>query len=492
MKNSFAKLIVILIATMPFLSCKKELNQEPVSSISAASFWKTENDATGALYGMYARFRNVTNTNLYLWGEARSQDMKQSIGNDFARIRIFDNTLDPTDAGPDWRTLYTVISDANLILQNVPKITFTKESDKNRILAQAYSMRAYCYFVIVRTWGAAPIVTEPTLSYDPDKLYKERSSVEDVFTLIKKDITNAMGLFPDNNFGSMRSMWSKPGLNALKGDVYLWTGKKLGGGPADFTIALAAFNEVAGSNVDLLPTFKNIFDYGNKNNKEIIMASNFTLNETTSTFMVNLGTGRLPTDVSPATVNEIGISGGTAYWSLTDNTRSLFNSDDQRKDASYIDIYRRNPVTGLYTVFYLAAQRKFLGVADAGQQQFLSDVILYRYGGVLLLKAETENALNMDPTITINKVRMRAYQANYPAHAFVSGSKQYNDSIILDERLRETLFEGTYWWDIIRNDKATVRVPYFQANPTKTYKYLWPLSLEILSLEPKATQNAGY
>ncbi len=492
MKKTYVRLIVITIALFAFISCKKELNQEPVSSISASSFWKTENDATRALYGMYARLRNVTSTNLFLWGEARSQDLKQSIGNDFPNVRTFDNTLDATAAGPDWNTLYTVISDANLILANVPQIQFVVEANKNNILAQAYTMRAFCYFVIVRTWGSAPIVTEPTFSYDPTKIYKERSSVEDVFKLIKLDITAATGLFPTNNFATQRSLWSKPGLSALKGDVYLWTGKKLNGGAADFQTALDAFNAVDASNVALLPSFKDIFDYNNKNNKEIIVSNNFSLIESGGTFMVNLGTGILPTDVPQSTKDSIGISGGTAYWTVTDQTRLLFNVDDQRKKATFIEVYRKNSSTGLYTILYVVAQRKFLGVADAGTQKFLSDVILYRYGGVLLLKAEAENALNLDPSNTINKIRIRAYGANYPSHVFVSGTKAYNDSIILDERLQETLYEGTYWWDVIRNDKAKERVAYFKSNPTQTYRYLWPLSLTILSLEPKATQNPGY
>lgn len=492
MQKTYARLIILSMAFLSFLSCKKELQQEPVSSISATSFWKTENDATGALYGMYARFRNVTGTNLFLWGEARSMVLKQSIGNDFANVRIFDNTLDATAAGPEWGTLYTVISDANLILENVPKIQFIVEANKNNILAQAYTMRAYCYFVIVRTWGKAPIVTEPTLSYDPAVIYKERSSVEDVFKLIKQDITTATGLYPNNNFATQRSLWSKPGLSALKGDVYLWTGKKLNGGTADFQTALEAFNNVDVSNVLLLPNFKDIFDYNNKNNKEIIVSDNFSLNESGGTFMVNLGTGTLPTDVPQSTKDSVGISGGSAYWTVTDQTRSLFNVDDQRKKATFIEVYRKNTTTGLYTNLYVVAQRKFLGVADAGTQKFLSDVILYRYGGVLLLKAETENALGLDPSTSINKVRTRAYQTNYPRYVFVSGSKAYNDSIILNERLQETLYEGTYWWDILRNDKATVRIPYFQSRPADTYKYLWPLSLNVLSLEPKASQNPGY
>src|SRR5690606_23486207 len=119
-----------------------------VSSISGGSFWKTEDDANGALRGMYIRFRNVSASNLYIWGESRSMILKQSVGNDFTNIRFFNNTLDATVAGPDWSSVYRVVNDANLILKYLPGINFKSESTKNRLMAEAYTMRAYCYFIM--------------------------------------------------------------------------------------------------------------------------------------------------------------------------------------------------------------------------------------------------------------------------------------------------------------------------------------------------------
>ncbi|MFN3379523.1 MAG: RagB/SusD family nutrient uptake outer membrane protein, partial [Runella zeae] len=92
----------------------------------------------------------------------------------------------------------------------------------------------------------------PTVQFDPASIQKERSSVADVFKLIKDDIDKGIALFPDNTFPTGRNVWSKPALNALKGDVYLWTAKKLGGGNADLTKALEALNQVKTSDVTLL------------------------------------------------------------------------------------------------------------------------------------------------------------------------------------------------------------------------------------------------
>ncbi len=488
--------LTIYIALIGFIGagCTKTLELEPISTISTASFWKTEDDANGALRGMYIRLRGVTAANLYLWGEARSQNMKQSVGNDFANLRTFNNTLDPTAAGPDWSTVYRVVNDANLIIKYLPNIDFKTDESRNSALAEAYAMRAYCYFIMARTWGGVPLVIAPTEGYDPDVIYKERTPVSDIFTQIKDDIAQAAGLFATNAFIQGRNRWSKPALNALKGDVYLWTAKRMNGGNEDLTTALTALNDVDGADVALLDDFEQVFEYGNKGNREILMASNFQQFESGATFMSNMYIDAYPPNSDPAAVEIIGALGGGGgnYWTLTDETRNKFKTNDSRRTATYTELYSFEESTGDYTKFYGCIQRKFNGFVDAGARLFMDDVVLYRYADVLLMKAEAQNALGQDPSDAINAVRERAFGSDFSGNEFVSGSKEDNDSAILEERLLELLYEGKYWWDILRFDKAPELIPYFQDNPTHTYKYVWPLSLSILSTEPKAVQNPGY
>lgn len=491
MKNFTYLLYFILLVVLP-VSCTRNLELEPISTISTASFWKTEDDANGALRGMYIRLRGVTATNLYLWGEARSQNLKQSVGNDFNNLRIYNNTLDPTVAGPDWSSVYRVVNDANLILKYLPGIPFNADANRNRLLAEAFAMRAYCYFVMARTWGALPLVLQPTEGYDPAVLYRERSGINEVFAQIRNDIEQALSLFADNNFQTGRNRWSKPAVNALKGDVFLWTAKKLNGGNNDLNTALAALNEVSKSDVQLLPAFESVFDYTNKGNREILMANNFQQFETGGTFMANMYIDAYPPNADPVAKAIIGTIGGGNYWTLSDDTRSRFSNEDTRKEATYTELYSVDPVSGARTNFYGCIQRKFNGMVDAGARLFIDDVILYRYADVLLLKAEAQNALGQDPADAINEVRKRAYGDRFGAHTFITGSKEANDDAILEERLLELLYEGKYWWDVLRFDKAAALIPYFKANPGHTYKYVWPLSLGILSSEPRVQQNPGY
>ncbi|OJY80987.1 MAG: RagB/SusD family nutrient uptake outer membrane protein [Sphingobacteriales bacterium 40-81] len=483
----FSALIVLLGA-----GCTKTLELEPVSSISTASFWKTEDDANGALRGMYIRLRAVTASNLFLWGEARSQNMKQSVGYDGGNWNIFYNELNSTNAGRNWSEVYRVINDANLILKYLPNIPFKTDATKNSLLAETYTMRAYCYFIMGKTWGDLPLVIEPTEGYNPDVIYREKTPVAAIFTQIKSDISQALSLFPDNSFLAGRNRWSKPALNALKGDVFLWTAKKMNGGNSDLTEALSALNDVDAADVQLLDNFERVFDYDNKGNKEVLMANNFQLNESVSTLMANMYIDAYPPNSDPAAMAIIGAVGGASYWTLTDDTRSKFTSGDQRKELSFTELYSFEESTSDYTKFYGCIQRKFNGMINGGLRVFIDDVILYRYADVLLMKAEAQNALSQDPSAAINAVRKRAFGSNFVGNEFVAGSKDDNDNAILEERLLEFLYEGKYWWDILRFDKASELIPYFQDNPSHTYKYLWPISLDILSAEPKVIQNPGY
>ena len=111
--------------------------------------------------------------------------------------------------GPSWQGLYSVVNAANLILTKVPEITFSSEDTRKLLLAQAHAMRAYVYFTMARIWGGVPIRTEPMEKYDASTVHKARATLEEVFTLIKDDLKDALELFPSDAFETGRNHWSK-------------------------------------------------------------------------------------------------------------------------------------------------------------------------------------------------------------------------------------------------------------------------------------------
>lgn len=490
MKKIFIAFAGLLSALIP-VSCTEDLTLAPVSQITNASFWQSREDAEGALNGMYVRMRTQAN-NLFVWGEGRSEIWVQNFGFDpSTAFYVFKNDLSRINAGPDWTTMYSVVHDANLILKYVPQISFTSEAEKNSILAQAHAMRAFTYFTMTKTWGDLILIEDPTEGFDPSTIYRERSSQAEVFQLIKSDIESALSLFPDNTFPSGRNRWSAPAVNALKADVYLWTAKRMNGGTADLNTVLSAISEVENGDVELLPEFSDVFGFTNKGNKEIIMAIRFEEGES-STRLVYGGVTGINAPVSPYTEQSVidkiaPFTGKDPYWQISTLVTDQFNDDDTRKDATFIEVYEtRNSVTSfLYNV-----DTKWSGVISGGVRQMYDDYILYRYADVVLMKAEAKNALQQDPTEEINKIRERAYGDAFTDHVFVSGSQAENDEAILQERLFEFVSEGKRWWDLVRFGKAFEKVP-LMAGKTEEH-LLFPINLNILTLEPLIDQNPGY
>lgn len=492
MKNSIKKLLYIIFPIIFLMSCTENLTLEPVSLITNASFWKSKDEADGALNGMYVRMRSQSNSNLFTWGEARSEIWTQNFGFDASiNFSSFANDLTRVNPGPDWTGMYSVIHDANLILKYVPTIDFVNTSEKDLILAQAYSMRAFAYFTMTKVWGDLILIEEPTEGFDPQTIFRERSPQSEVFTLIKSDIDNALSLYPNNNFPEGRNKWSKPATNALKADVYIWTGKLLNGGDGDFNTALAAISEVENSQVELLPEYTDVFDFNNKGNNEIIMAVRYEVGES-STRTVYGGITSINAPSFPFTDQETidkvsPFEGKNVHWQITQEVAGQFNDDDSRKEGNFIEVYQtRDGVTS----FMYNTDLKWQGTLVGGVRQIFDDFIIYRYADIVLLKAEAKNALNQDPSAEMNLIRQRAYGDHFSDYIFESGSKEENDVAILQERLFELMHEGKRWWDLVRFGKALEKVPALSGADNNSL--LFPIGENILSLEPLVEQNPGY
>ena len=488
--KAFKRICMFFLAVL-LPGCDSLIDLNPESSISVNSFWKTEEDAQGGLVGMYNQFREFTRANLILLGEARSETMGNGLANADFRIKYFENTLSETNADLGWQQLYRIVNYANLVLKYVPDISFKNESTKQATLAQAYAMRAYVYFVMARTWGALPLLTDPVEGYDPVTTFQTRVPVEEVFSLIESDIDKAYGMFPDNKYGSGRKFWSKPALDMLKAEVYLWTARRMNGGNQDLNKALEALNEAGQSDVALLDDFSKIFSYDNKGNKEVILASRFADLEAGNNYFADMYI--VSTDLNPSmgtqALQTVGVGGGNNWWAPTALVRNQFASEDQRRNASFIELYNdKNGAKSYVTSVVLKGK----GFVDGGIRKFLDDVIIYRYADLLLMKAEVKNALGQDPSPEINQVRRRAYGNTFEQFRFVNGTKEANDEAILKERLLEFAFEGKRWWDLVRFGKAFEKVPSLKGRQNDQYLLLWPIPLQTLSLNSKLVQNPGY
>lgn len=505
------KNIIIIAAAwgMMFIinSCSNKLDLAPVSSISDANFWKTADQFDAFVSGISIAFRNGT-YEFELLGELRADVFGTDPGSSSAFTgeatqgieHLWNNTLDGNNPGvSDFGGFYFNINQINLLISKLNSTDIVSPENKSYYLGMAYGMRAFYYFQLLKSWGEVIIQTEPTTSIDISDLKKPASGTDSVMALIKSDIDKSVQSFGDDySFRNQKSYWSKAATLMLKAHVYLWTAHR-SGGTADAQTALNALNDIQTHipSLRLLPDFADVFAYDNKGNDEIIFSIHNELNESTLPFA---GTFEPQTSLIIAYYDSVENRkfnvtddnwGGLLRAPIEISTFRRFNDKDSRKWASITAAYTKE--NGQYEIAGCFVS-KYKGEQNAGSRVYTNDYPIYRYAGLLLLKAEAEVILGQDPSKEINLVRARAYGSDYDPNTLGYPNQPIDsdpEEAILQERYFEFIFEGKRWYDLRRMGDQYV-YKYTSVEPSESYKLLWPIDRNTLTNNPALEQNPGY
>lgn len=126
------------------------------------------------------------------------------------------------------------------MIAKTTETTILTEATQNYYLGEAYGMRAYLYFHLLRSWGDVVLYLDYTegQNLDLSNITKGVSPATEVMEQIKKDIQASENAFgSDYSFKLGRHFWSAAATQMLKGEVYLWSGRQMNGGNSDYTIA---------------------------------------------------------------------------------------------------------------------------------------------------------------------------------------------------------------------------------------------------------------
>ncbi|MGV8814543.1 MAG: RagB/SusD family nutrient uptake outer membrane protein [Gelidibacter sp.] len=498
------KYIYLLITVLVLSACSNELDSKSPSELTVQGFWNSEEGAKAAHTGLYANIR-ASAQNLWLLGEMRSDIWGGRTYESPASENLIESNITIATAPFNgWADLYVRIYRVNDFIVNLPNVPFTKESEKAHLLGQAYGLRAFYYYTLLKTWGDVPIILEPLTDIDASSLSKARSPQADVMAQIKSDIAASLNAFgSDGSYWlGTRVFWSKAATLALKGDVYIWSGNLLSGGNADFIEAKSALEQISSLGVSLAPSVSKLWGVENEGNAEFIFAIQYKRDEAEN-FYSNL-TGRT-TEIRPqfnddgASMNSFIIGGANRYGQSEKTLLLLDDNNDTRKDAAFIRLYTDNNGGAGYPTYNASKYfgsifNKFLGRVDGTVRIFENDVPVYRYADVILLLAEAKNLLGEDPSAEINQIRARAYGANYDSATmdYVNGSQLANTNAILNERYKEFIGEGKRWWDLRRAGNNFVIENIRFLNPGDEYKLLLPITQDMIGRNPLLDQTPGY
>lgn len=472
-KKSFLNrysLLVLATAFLTFGSCQDDFTDRPSEDgISLDSYYSSNDQVASATNGMYSRtwFQMY---NKFWWALEVGSGNMYSGSPDVSGLRTFSlNGSDP-ELVNGWSSLWANVQQSNMIINFLAARVGPAVDNGvlNNTIGEAYFMRANAYFNLVRLWGPVPIIENP-LDYTSNP-YINTNPVDDVYKLIVMDYLKAIELLADKNRGTNyanNGHVSKGSAKAMLAKVYLYQKDyQKARAMAESVINSGEFKLLGG---DQLPSksFGDLFTYPNNNNEESIFAIQWkgdgnygSANNCNTQFGFQDGT------LSTSNASYAGVFGPSQEVLL-----SLYDANDVRKHETVMvpgDSYP-NIKTTLGIGFTVptgkdlaqgsggAIKKYCIGVvngnvtgqADAWAMMDNNSYVM-RYAELLLIHAEAvlagaASTADASALSSINAVRRRAGLTNLSSITF--------DDIFL-ERRKELCFEGDYWFDLGRIDKA--------------------------------------
>jgi starch-binding outer membrane protein, SusD/RagB family len=452
MKNK--KLVIVILGAIGLLagiSCKKFLDQKPISSLSPENFWKSETDATTWMAGLYNSLQTTLSSNFFDWGEVRSDNVRVG-GTGNAQLTMITNTLSANDGDINgitrWTTLYTTISLCNYGIKYMPEMIAANIEGKADVykdyLGQCYALRGLLYFYGLRVWGKLPIHTDPITSLS-QPIELPRSSVQLVKQRIQEDIVKAL-----ETIGLSRTKkyyMQKASVYALKTDVHMWF--------QEYDDAIAASDlfipESGCTWVTNIADWKKIF-------VDPVASTETVFNLYWSIAERGGGVG---------VCSKMGSASNTNQYEATTATFEKYRNrvhpvSGQRLDGrfwatwdtvAYFDVPTYDAAVAQIGKFFPWRAAPGAGFTFQGNSECDIKIPIYRFADVMLLRAEALNrkGRHQEALDIVNTVRSRV---GYTIPALLS---DYTGDIIkgieytiLEERQLELLAEGKRWFDICR------------------------------------------
>ena len=446
--SRLGRFVVIAVAGCIFSACSDFLDVPLESTVATSNFYKTAEEFDMGLTGVYnmllsAEWANGDRYGSYfqgflILGRVGTDEMIIPTNIDGNETELCNYTYTPSHRyiSRTWYVQYRGIQRACVIIDRLTDTDIGNESEKKRILGEAYFLRAFYYFHLVRLFGEVPIINHEVT--DLTMVQTEKSSVAQVYEQIVSDLKLAIGNLPVSNANGRAHYYA---AKALLGKVYL----QMAGEPLEDSEAAALaeveLNEVIQSGrFELVKDYFSLFDASNEYSSEYLFDVEFANNGTTT-----YG-GQVGTIDGVQTPNNL-------YWSAVWSTQEFYETYDPadlRRDniARFKYVYDDNqnlvkedlssePIYYAYK-FRHALTEEGRGPGWANWANPINFPII-RYADVLLMHSEL-NGNNRG----LNLVHQRVYPGE---------SLPYSIENIRNERAIELAFEGVHYWDLMRYEK---------------------------------------
>lgn len=437
----------IVLLALCVAGCNIVDNQQPQNNLASSSAFSTPQGARAALLGCYDALQsaNYYGTRYNLLPDLQGGNLTWTgTFPTFAQIANRNVLTDNTDVTGMWNQIFYAINNTNQVIDKASKLQDPSFTDQNSVLGEAYFLRAFHYFNLVRYWGGVPLKLTPTDAVDVPTLQQSRNSVAEVYTQILADLNFAITNIAQTN----RARATVAAARALKARVHLY--RSSSGIANEWTDAITEAT-AASTGRTLAATFSDL--YVARNTNEVIWFLEFN----------SVDQNSLAFFLLPST------AGGRNELRPSASLQNAFQTIDVRRVPTN--------TTG--------APLKYYRVTTGDDY-----ALIFRLAEMILIRAEALVARNTGTDLTdavtlINQIRARAGIAPYSGAVTPTALA---DEVFLQRRL-ELALEGHYFFDLVRTGRASVVL----TNPVwNNNQALFPIPLRETQANPNLTQNPGY
>ncbi|MBC7651701.1 MAG: RagB/SusD family nutrient uptake outer membrane protein [Deinococcales bacterium] len=499
-------LLIFVSVTLLFSSCKKYLDQQPITAVGADFVFSDISTTFKALAGVYSALTGDQGYGIrlslyYTVDTDETQGPGGTIDDDRRGLARYAATPANLQINAPFIQMFRGIEYANICIDNIPKMSlYTSGSDQQkkqlqRMLGEALTLRAQFYFEAIRNWGDLPTHFLPGYLQAPTDAFPTRTNRDTLYNRLLADLKIASDLVPWRNDltaigDQLDERITKGSVKGLRARIALFRGgyslRNITSTNSTATmqrssdylvynqIAKDECNDIINSGQHILNTnFRTLF-------KDQVGARVVADPQGELMFQVSgIGTaGIADTKLGYYNGPTIGTFGNKSI-NIIPTYFYLFDSADLRRDVTCTPynvaadgiIKIGQPITAICDGKYRRdwISNPAIPAASAAQYFGLKWQIL-RYSDVLLMYAEAENELN-GPTVSaynaINQVRRRGYgkpvtTANATVDLSGLNKGSFFDAIV-KERSLELGGEGVRKYDLIRWNLLATKL-----NDTKT------------------------
>lgn len=517
------KLSIIYLAAgtllVGFFGCKKSfLEQEADGRLPVENIWGTADRAFGFLSNTYS---NLPGGYMRIDGAmlaSASDEAKHSA--DVSNIQdMVNGSWNPVNPVENvWNTNYAGIRKVNLFFENIDKVPLQKRDNaqgidldrlkvRERMKGEAFFLRAFFYFELVKRYGGVPLILK-SLSREDDLANIGRASVDDCMKQIFLDCDSAekrlllefKGSIPEYDGVGQTGRATKGAAIALKARAMLYYASPLfnpnansdrwidAAKAAKWVMDLSAGNRYGLLTLSSTAAYNNIFYQSGgagQYHNEIIFSSNYfndnAFDRSNAPLAVN---GQGLTNPTQEMVDAFGMSNGLSisdsrsgynpanpyenrdprfYASIKYHGATISQNDMVQSLNVAQGIDRVDAFKATRTGYYLAKFSSASSVWDLRSVTVNRTNVLIRFAEVLLNYAEAQNeAVGPDASVyaAVERIRLRAGLNPYKLPTGLD--KTQMRQMIRDERRVELCFEEHRFFDIRRWNlygKATMNIP---------------------------------